>query len=55
MERDLQTGAITTFFNDEQVGQPMTLAPGNVALLPVLFVKDGGVIVSVTDWQITLN
>jgi hypothetical protein len=55
LERDLQTGAITTFFNDEQVGQPMPLAPGNVALLPVLFVKDGGVIVSVTDWQITLN
>jgi serine/threonine protein kinase len=55
LERDLQTGAITTFFNDEQVGQPMTLAAANAPLLPVLFVRDGGVIVSVTDWHITLN
>jgi hypothetical protein len=55
LERDLQSGAITMFFNDEQIGQPMTLAAGNAPLLPVLFVKDGGVIVSVTDWHITLN
>ncbi len=51
LERDPQSGAITTFFNDEQLGEPIQLTGESV--IPVLFVKDGGVIVSVTDWRVT--
>ena len=55
LERNLDTGAITIFVNDQQLGQPITLAPADAPLVPALFVKDGGVIVSVTDWRITLR
>jgi serine/threonine protein kinase len=53
LERDLSSGAVVVFFNDEQLGQPIQFNAGNV--VPALFVKDGGVIVSVTNWLITLR
>jgi hypothetical protein len=55
LERDVQTGAITLFFNDEQLGDAIALGPSDAPLIPLLFVKDGGVIISVTDWQVTLR
>ena len=55
LERDVQTGNVTIFFNDEQIGQPMPLAAADAPVVPVLFVRDGGVIVSVSDWRITLR
>jgi hypothetical protein len=55
LERDIQTGAITLFFNDEQLGDAIALGPSDAPLIPLLFVKDGGVIISVTDWQVTLR
>lgn len=55
LERDPQTGVITTYFNDEQLGEPLQLAGADAAVIPVLYVKDGGVIVSVTDWRVTLR
>ncbi len=53
LERDLSTGMVVVFFNDEQLGQPIAFDAGNV--VPALFVKDGGVIVSVTNWLVTLR
>lgn len=53
LERDLSTGMVVILFNDEQLGQPIQLSAANV--VPALFVKDGGVIVSVTNWLITLR
>jgi len=53
LEHDLSSGTVVVFFNDEQLGQPIALGAGNV--VPALFVKDGGVIVSVTNWLITLR
>lgn len=55
LERDMENGTITVFANDEQLGQPMSLAAADAPVIPVLFVKDGGVIVSVSDWRITLR
>ncbi len=55
LERDPNTGSITTYFNDEQLGDAMSLASAGAPVIPALFVKDGGVIVSVTDWQISLR
>jgi hypothetical protein len=54
LERDLNTGAVTLFYNDEAIGQPIELPP-DVRLLPALFAHNGGVIVSITDWEITLR
>jgi hypothetical protein len=55
LERDPQSGAVTIFANDEQLGQALPLAEAGAPLIPTLFVRDGGVIVSVTDWRITFQ
>ncbi len=55
LDRDATTGNVTVYFNNEQIGQPLTLVAGNAAVLPVLFVKDGGVIINVTDWSVSLR
>lgn len=57
LERDPATGAITAFANGAQLGQPIPFVSADAPVLPVLFVKSGGVIVSVTGsgWVITLR
>ncbi len=57
LERDLTTGAITAYANGSQLGQPIPFVLADAPVLPVLFVKSGGVIVSVTGtgWVITLR
>lgn len=54
LERDIDSGSVRMFFNDESLGEPVPMVPGE-ALQPLLYVQGGGVIVSVTDWQITLG
>jgi hypothetical protein len=54
LDRNPESGIITTFVNGEPVGLPLELnAPQG--MLPVLFVKDGGVIVYVQSWTIALR
>jgi serine/threonine protein kinase len=55
LERDPNTGTITTFYNGEQLGTPLQLLNGDTALLPALFVRRGDVVVSITEWTITLR
>lgn len=55
LERDAVTGVVTVFYNSEQVGQPVLFAGPNDPLLPTLFVRGGGVIVTVTEWTVTLR
>ncbi len=57
LERDLQTGDITAYANGSQLGQPMPFTRADAPIIPVLFVKSGGVIVSVTGtgWVVTLR
>lgn len=54
LERDVDTGTVRVFFNDEALGEPVPMLPGQ-ALQPLLYVRGGGVIVSVTAWQLTLH
>ena len=53
LDRDLNTGAITCFFNDEQIGP--TLSGVGASASPALFVYASGVIVSVSAWNVTLR
>ncbi len=53
LNRDPGSGTITCFFNDEQIGPPLTGVGSSVS--PALFVYASGVIVSVTEWTITLR
>ena len=55
LDRDLTTGRVTAFFNDSQIGEPMRAIAVDDAAAPVIFVKNGGVTVGVTAWQITLE
>lgn len=55
LDRDLATGRVTAFFNDSQIGEPMRALAVDDAAAPVIFVKNGGVTVGVTAWQITLE
>ena len=55
LDRDQATGAITAYFNDSQIGEPIDFLPADVALEPAIFVKDGGVVIGVSAWEITLE
>ncbi len=55
LQRDPVSGVVTLFYNDEQIGQPVLFAGPDDAIVPVLFVRGGGVIVNVTDWHVTLR
>ncbi len=55
LERDPTSGAVSAYFNDALVGEPMAFAPADEAILPVIFVKDGGVVIGVSAWDVTLE
>ena len=55
LDRDPSTGAVTAYFNDSLIGEPLDFLPPGAASEPVIFVKDGGVIIGVSAWEITLD
>ena len=55
LDRDPSSGAVNAFFNDSRIGEPIDFLPPDAALEPVIFVKDGGVVIGVSAWEITLN
>jgi len=55
MERDLTTGNISIFINDTIIGTPISFLDPVAPIVPALFVKDGGVLIGVTNWNVTLR
>ncbi|MAU13208.1 MAG: hypothetical protein CL607_25550 [Anaerolineaceae bacterium] len=55
IDRDLVTGQIIIYVNDDPLGQPYDFFPAGTPVVPMLFVHDGGVIVGVTNWTVTLS
>jgi len=55
VERDVNTGDVSLYFNDIPLGESFPFLAADAPLLPVLFVKDGGVVVGVTSWTVTLR
>jgi hypothetical protein len=55
LERDPATGAFTLFYDNQQLGQPIPFIGATDPIVPALYVRSGGMIVSVTDWTITLR
>jgi len=55
LDRDSLSGAVTAYFNDSLIGEPLDFLPPGAALEPVIFVKDGGLIIGVSAWEITLD
>ncbi len=54
LEYDDRAGAISLFFNNERLGQPIPFT-ASAGLGPALYVKDGGVIVYVSAWSVSLR
>lgn len=54
LEYDERAGTISVFFNNERLGQPIPFS-ANAGLVPALYVKDGGVIVYVSAWSVSLR
>ena len=55
LDRDPSSGAVSAYFNDSQIGDPIAFAPADEVILPALFVKDGGVVIAVSAWSVTLE
>lgn len=55
LDRSPDTGSVTVFFDGEQIGPAIPFTRPDAPLLPMLYVKSGGVIVSVTGWKISLR
>lgn len=55
LERDERTGYVTAFLDDFQVGAPMVFVAPEAAISPVLYVRDGGVLLNVSAWRIWLQ
>lgn len=55
LERDPAANTVTVFYNNDAIGAPMTLPAGASHVLPVIYVRNGGVIVHVLEWSVTLR
>ncbi len=55
LDRDPLTGIIYAYFNDSQIGAGIPFVAADAEVTPVIFVKDGGVVLGVSSWSITLQ
>lgn len=55
IDRDTQTGNVLLFLNDEQLETAIPFLEPDTPIIPVLYARDGGVIVLVNDWRVTLR
>jgi len=55
LERDDRTGYVTAFLDDFQVGEPMVFVAPEAAISPVLYVRDGGVLLNLSAWRLWLQ
>lgn len=55
LERDPATNSVSVFYNNEAIGAPIALPADTPNVLPVLYVRNGGVIIHVLEWTVTLR
>ncbi len=55
IERDLASGSVSLFYNDERFGDPIPFGASDAPVQPVVFVSDKGVIIALTEWRVTLR
>ncbi|MCY3782064.1 MAG: hypothetical protein OXG78_17250 [Chloroflexi bacterium] len=53
LDHDRSNGTVSAYFNDSPIGEPMSFDAADI--LPAIFVKDGGVIIGVSAWDLTLE
>ncbi len=55
LDYDRSSGMVSAYFNDSPLGRDMSFGAGDNGILPAIFVKDGGVVIGVSAWKITLD
>ena len=55
IDRDPNSGRVTLYANNAQIGEPIEFVSPSAEILPILFVNGDGVIIGVTKWEITLQ
>ncbi|TVR20814.1 MAG: hypothetical protein EA396_09655 [Anaerolineaceae bacterium] len=55
LERDAATGDVTIFFDDVPVGEPLRFVAPEALVEPALFMLEGGVLINVNGWRVTLR
>lgn len=55
LDRDLATGNVTLFYNDEVLGDAVRFVAPELPIVPIVYVKEGGVVVGVTNWRVVLR
>ncbi len=55
LDYDRSNGSVSAYFNDSPIGDPMSFAGADGEILPAIFVKDGGVVIGVSAWDLTLE
>ena len=55
LEFDRENDVVFAYYNDSQIGSAVPLDAPDGQVLPVIFAKDGGVIIGVSSWRITLD
>lgn len=56
LERDINNGSVSLYYNDELLGgTPTPFLNAEAPVLPVLFVRGGGVVVGVSYWRVGLR
>lgn len=55
LDRSLTDGTVTVYLNNQPLGAPIPFVGADVPVMPMIYVHDGGVIVHVNSWSITLR
>lgn len=55
LERDAATGDVTVFFDDVPVGEPLRFVAPEALVEPALFMLEGGTLINVNGWRVTLR
>jgi hypothetical protein len=55
IDRDMDSGRLSLYFNDIPMGDSFGFLPADAPVIPALFVKNGGVVVGVNAWRVTLR
>jgi len=55
LERSPADGKVALYYNDELLGEAVDFLASDAELLPLVFVRSGGVIVGLSNWRVSLR
>jgi serine/threonine protein kinase len=55
IDRDPDTGNVILYYNDQALDDPLPFLAGDAEVVPMVFVREGGVVIGLSNWEITLR